>query len=473
MPLAFARVKKPPYRIPSMDEIAAVPKNGLKFVSTFSGCGGSCLGFEMAGWTPLMASEFVPAAQEVYELNHPGVPIAVGDVRDLEPALILEYLGLEVGELDCLEGSPPCSDFSTAGKRSAGWGKTKKYSDTEQRVDDLFFEFVRLVDGLKPKTFVAENVTGLMKGVAVGYFRTIARALEDVGYVVTPQKLDASWLGVPQARQRVLFIGVRKDLGLEPPDVKTLKYRDYQYTVRDAIPLAVRHGTAPPHRDWAPGVGNALHRNVEATMVDSGTEPCPTIVAAGENKGVGWVEARVPTRVVHEGPSWASGDVTDRPCPTITVGVDSLNSHHYQVEEETVMVRAMSVGEVDAPDDGIGVMGHPFAGDLDGTVAGRIWEEVGEQGGHTRESYFNLVRASADEPSPTVAAAGGTRGTVGISHPVERRKFTIPELKRICAFPDDFVLTGNYRQQWERLGRAVPPRMMEAVAESVRDLLLA
>ena len=59
-----------------------------------------------------------------------------------------------------------------------------------------------------------------------------------------------------------------------------------------------------------------------------------------------------------------------------------------------------------------------------------------------------------------------------MTHPVERRKFSIAELKRICAFPDDFQLTGSYAQQWERLGRAVPPLMMRAVAVAVRDEIL-
>jgi DNA-cytosine methyltransferase len=283
---------KPPYRIPLVSEIQALPRNGRSFVSTFSGCGGSCLGFEMDGWTPLIASEFIPAAQEVYALNHPTVPVIVQDVREVEAELILARLGLERGELDCLEGSPPCASFSMAGKRTAGWGEVRKYSDTEQRVDDLFFEYVRLLDGLLPKTFVAENVTGLMKGVAKGYFNEIRRALAAVGYRVRVLHLDAQWLGVPQSRQRVIFVGVRADLGLEPPTVEKLPYR---YTVRDAIPLAVRIGTAPPHADW-----QAVGKDVERTMVSAEGNAAPTMVASGENKGAGWVEmeARIPVRPV-------------------------------------------------------------------------------------------------------------------------------------------------------------------------------
>jgi DNA (cytosine-5)-methyltransferase 1 len=148
-----------------MTEIAAVPWNGLKVVSTFSGCGGSCLGFRMAGYRVVWANEFIPAAAETYRANHPNTLLSTEDIRKVRPGAILEATGFKVGELDAMEGSPPCASFSTAGKREKHWGKAKKYSDTVQRVDDLFFEYVRLIEGLKPKVFVAENVSGLVKGV--------------------------------------------------------------------------------------------------------------------------------------------------------------------------------------------------------------------------------------------------------------------------------------------------------------------
>ena len=68
---------------------------------------------------------------------------------------------------------------------------------------------------------------------------------------------------------------------------------------------------------------------------------------------------------------------------------------------------------------------------------------------------------------------GGASNHFHVVSATERRKFTIAELKRICAFPDDFILTGSYAQQWERLGRSVPPPMMRAVAEVIRDQILA
>ena len=423
---------KPPYRIPLMTEIARIKAtNGLRVVSTFSGCGGSCLGFEMAGYQVLWASEFIPEAAKTYEANHPGVILDRRDIRQVTPEGILEQIGMKAGELDVLEGSPPCASFSTAGKKHEGWGKVRKYSDSKQRTDDLFWEFARILRGLKPKVFVAENVSGLFKGQTKGYFLEILKELKSCGYVVEARLLDASLLGVPQARHRVIFVGVREDLNLKPAFPEPLPY---VYTVRDALPWIVRHGTAPPHEDFVKS-----GRDVESTMVDSDKHPSPTIVASGDNKGVGYVDSLVGERVVHDtSGEFSQGDVTDKPAPTVVA-----QGHHLFVEKDASM---------------------------DDTAIGREWDTLKE--GEKSEKYLNLVRPSAEKPCPTITAAGGHHGTAAVTHPTERRKFSILELKRICSFPDDFVLTGTYAQQWERLGRSVPPRMMESVAKTIKEKIL-
>ncbi len=108
---------------------------------------------------------------------------------------------------------------------------------------------------------------------------------------------------------------------------------------------------------------------------------------------------------------------------------------------------------------------------IDGYAIGDEWDRM-QPNGVSSSKYFNLVRPDPDKPSPTITQTGGTLGAASVTHPTEKRKFTIGELKRICAFPDDFILTGSWGQQWERLGRAVPPLMMYAVAKTVRDEIL-
>jgi DNA (cytosine-5)-methyltransferase 1 len=207
---------------------------GLTVASTFAGCGGSCLGFEMAGYRVLWSNEFLPIARDSYAANHPETTLDGRDIRKVDARDILEATGLEKGELDVFNGSPPCQAFSTAGQRHKGWGKKRDYGNGVQQCnEDLFFEYVRLVEGLQPRAFVAENVAGLVQGSAIGYFKIIMRQLDAAGYRVRCKVLNAQWLGVPQARTRSIFVGVRKDLGLEPEFPKP---QPHFYSLRDVLP---------------------------------------------------------------------------------------------------------------------------------------------------------------------------------------------------------------------------------------------
>lgn len=231
-----------PFAVPSIKAINKHPKR-YKSMSFFAGCGGSSTGLKMAGFDVIYANEFVDIAAETYKANAcKHTEVDQSDIRQIDFKKLRIKLGLEKGELDHMDGSPPCSSFSTSGTREEGWGVEKQYSeDKVQRTDDLFFEFVRALKEFKPKTFDAENVSGLVKGNAKGYFVKIAKALEDCGYVVKAQLLDASWLGIPQARQRIIFVGVRKDLvkkyGVKPEFPTPL---DRQPTVRECLPHIMR-----------------------------------------------------------------------------------------------------------------------------------------------------------------------------------------------------------------------------------------
>jgi DNA (cytosine-5)-methyltransferase 1 len=108
--------------------------------------------------------------------------------------------------------------------------------------------------------------------------------------------------------------------------------------------------------------------------------------------------------------------------------------------------------------------------DISRYAIGDEWDNLKE--GEQSSKYFQLVKPSLANPSPTITQLGGDNTVASVTHPTEKRKFSIAELKRICAFPDDFVLTGTYAQQWERLGRAVPPVMMMHIASAIRDKIL-
>lgn len=362
---------KPAFSIPSMSEVEATPKNGLNVISLFSGCGGSSLGYRMAGYNILLANEFMPAAQEVYELNKsPDTILDKADIRKVNAESLLMQTGLQKGELDLLDGSPPCSSFSVSGNREKDWGEVKHYSDTNQRTDDLFIEFIRLVNGVQPKVFVAENVYGLIMGTSKGMFIEFIQRMKACGYRVKAVLLDSQWLGVPQTRKRIFFVGVRNDLKKEPVFPKPLPYK---YSIREAF------GGQDEIRD--------------DTLAD-------TWYSIQDENGV-----RADPRLLP-------------------------------------MHRAQSLYD--------------------------IWRRC-PVGGHDLRR-FNFIRCDPELPSPTITAEG-CRGA-GPAHGLEPRRFTISELKRICSFPDDFQLTGTFEKQWERLGRSVPPLMMEKLSGTIRDNIL-
>ena len=201
-------------------------------ISTFCGIGGSSQGYKQAGYNVLASVEFMDYQARTYRLNHPQARVYEGDIRNLDPLAILSDMGLAPGELDVFDGSPPCSSFSTCGIIDEGWGKEKQYGNKKQRTDDLFWEYIRFLRAFKPKVFVAENVSGLIKGVSKGHFNAFLQAFADAGYTVHAKLMNSANYGVAQIRQRVIFQGVRKDLNLTPvyptPSGKPL-------TVRQAI----------------------------------------------------------------------------------------------------------------------------------------------------------------------------------------------------------------------------------------------
>ena len=198
-----------------LGDLDNVQKNGLKVFSCFSCGGGSSMGYKLAGYDVIGNVEIDPRVMKVYEANnHPRYPYLM-DVRDFLN-IPDNDLPEELFQLDILDGSPPCSVFSTAGEREKGWNKEKVFREGQarQKLDDLFFYFIRIAEKLKPRVVVAENVSGLLKGNAKGYVNEIFRAFDSAGYKAQLFLLNAATMGVPQSRERCVFVCSRKDLKL-------------------------------------------------------------------------------------------------------------------------------------------------------------------------------------------------------------------------------------------------------------------
>jgi DNA (cytosine-5)-methyltransferase 1 len=186
----------------------------VNIISLFAGGGGSSTGYRMAGGNVLLVNEFVDMAADTYSANWPTTIVLRDDIRKLNPIEVLEKINIKPYELDILDGSPPCCAFSNAGKKEKGWGnEIKQYSDKSQsNIEDLFYEYIRFIEVIQPKVFVAENVKGIIQGSAKGYFNDILRKLKSCGYHVEVRLINSAYLGVPQQRERVIFVGTRNDL---------------------------------------------------------------------------------------------------------------------------------------------------------------------------------------------------------------------------------------------------------------------
>lgn len=358
------------YVIPTMKEIEELTWNGYKVISTFSGGGGSCLGYRMAGYKVIYANEFVEEARNTYKKNHHNSYMDDRDIRDVTAEDILEILNLKKGEIDIFEGSPPCCAFSNLGLIDKGWGQERKYSDGKrQRIDDLFFEYIRILYGLQPKVFVAENVQGLTRGKSRIYLFKVLELMEKCGYEVEAMVMDAKNYGVPQSRKRCIFMGVRKDL-VEKYDV---------------------HPTFPQPQGTLFTVKDALEG------IEDDEEERQMLLERA--KRYSWYNILI--------------QIPKNPPKKL---------------------------------DGPSVLG--------------------------KRSYFNLIRECMHQPCSTIVQRSSELSTASSCHPLEDRKFTIKELKRIMSVPNDFILTGNYQKQGERLGRMVPPLMVKAIAKNIQINIL-
>jgi DNA (cytosine-5)-methyltransferase 1 len=190
---------------------AVFTKDKGKVFSCFACGGGSTMGYSLAGFNVLGCNEIDPRMIEAYKANFNPKYAYLEPIQTFK---LREDLPQELYELDILDGSPPCSSFSIAGNRGKDWGKNKVFREGQamQVLDTLFFDFIDLAKKLQPKVVIAENVKGLIFGEAKNYVRQIYREFDLAGYYCQHWLLDASKMGVPQRRERVFFIALRKDL---------------------------------------------------------------------------------------------------------------------------------------------------------------------------------------------------------------------------------------------------------------------
>lgn len=178
------------------EEAKTKPIRPYKLVELFAGCGGLALGMEKAGFESVLLNEIDPHACKTLRKNRPEWNVVEGDVSQVD---FTEYKD----QIDILSGGFPCQAFSYAGKKLG-------FEDTR---GTLFFEFARAVKETNPKVFIAENVRGLLNHEGGKTLTAIKDVIDELGYeLVEPRVLKAIFYQVPQKRERLFLIGIRKDL---------------------------------------------------------------------------------------------------------------------------------------------------------------------------------------------------------------------------------------------------------------------
>lgn len=172
------------------------------------------MGYKRAGCEIVAANDIDPEMAWHYKHNiHPPLYFLC-PIRDLLKADLPQALF----DLDILDGSPPCSTFSMAGSREKAWGVDKHFREgqAKQVLSDLFFDYLDLVERLKPRVAIAENVKGMILGNAKGYTKLVMARFREIGYRPQLFLLNAADCGVPQRRERVFFVAIRDDITAPP-----------------------------------------------------------------------------------------------------------------------------------------------------------------------------------------------------------------------------------------------------------------
>lgn len=198
----------------------------MNIIDLFSGCGGFTTGFEQAGFKSILAIEKDKGAADTYMFNHPDTKMLLKDITEVKN--ISDYLDLNI-EIDGVIGSPPCQTFSLSGNR-----------DKNDPRNSLFMDYLRIVNEIRPKFFVMENVQGMLSMCLKDNKPVIDLVLEEIdkiGYNVKYDILNSAEFGVPQIRKRLILIGLRNDLMFQEEEImpKGFLFGENQITIEDAI----------------------------------------------------------------------------------------------------------------------------------------------------------------------------------------------------------------------------------------------
>ena len=387
----------------------------LSCIDLFSGAGGMAEGFRQAGFGILSASDIDPAASETFRKNFPEASFIEGPIEDLQSEDLLTGHGIAEGDIDCVIGGPPCQAFSINNHRRSA----------EDVRAGLFRDYLRIVEALKPRTLVMENVPGILSVGDGAVVEEIKESLATLGYKSRAKILYAEEYGVPQERRRVFFIATR--LGWE-----------------DSL---IPDGTYGPRPKPSKHSGNFIHRwhrsrgteygHMNALTVGAAISDLPEIENGGGSDKMEFV--RPPTTQLQN----------------LLRGTEEyVYNHRTRSLSEKMMKRVRLVPE--------GGSWRDLPKDL--LPAGM---RRAERNSHTKR-YGRPGRRSR---SCTILTKCDPHWGSYI-HPKQDRTLSVRETARLQSFPDRFCFYGGIGSQYTQVGNAVPPLLAAAIANAVKQHLM-
>lgn len=425
----------------------------LTVVDLFCGAGGLSEGFQRAGYRVSAGSDSDPDAIATYTRNFPGVQALCGDVRD--PGL-REQLNEVAAGADVLVGGPPCQAFSQVRNH------TRLIDDPR---NSLYREFVRLVGGARPAAFVMENVPGMAQ---MGVKEQVQVDLELGGdYRVAAQLVDAADFGVPQTRKRLLFLGVRADLGVEPPLLDGTGATAALQLVRFATDADATHGFTGP--------GYA----VAARPDETGEMLAIRLADALDESVVSVAQAISDLAALRPG---RRDEVLE---PGELPAVASAYQKRMRTERRCDELTNVSVPRC-RPDTALRLAGIPAGGnhrDLPAHLRARYltgekWGPSNGTGRLGRSHYYAYRRLHPDLWAWTLNTKGDSA-----YHYSATRCLSVREFARLQSFPDGFhfatdprrgplpgrISGGAAHSRYRQVGNAVPPLLAAAAAMALRE----
>ncbi len=383
----------------------------LSSIDLFCGAGGITQGFKQAGYHCLYANDFMPEAIETFRHNNPGTLAECNSIQDVNANELRKKLGIEKGELDVLVGGPPCQGFSIN-------APSRFLNDPR---NSLFKHYARFVEEFTPKTFVFENVPGLLSMADGAIFEKILQVFNELGYHLSVKILFGPHYGIPQERWRLILLGSQYEELTHP---------------------------APTHF----AKGRANFRGGGTLTIPMSSEDTKRLLPA---VNVGDAIRDLPKLSMGEGAEEVG--YTSEPTSTYALRLrnpDGITFNHFAAKLSKQNVERMQ---------------H--------VPPGGSWRDIphellprGMQQARKSDHTKRYGRLSFQGLSGTVLTKCDPHwGTVFL--PDQDRTLSVREAARLQSFPDQYRFLGSRVSQYVQVGNAVPVLMAKAIAHAVRDHL--